>query len=336
MKTPDKSNFAGCLVGQCLGDALGMPAEGFGPDECHDYAHGIARNWLLGSDADIDKFQGQYTDDSQLARELMQSYRATGGFDPADYARRIGAIFDENRIVGRGVACNEAAFRVVNGISWEKSGCPPPRAGNGTAMRAAPVGLMAWDDRETLSKISRDQTWITHQDPRCIAGSVAIAGATTLAMTLDNIDCEDFSHRLTDYVRPFDESFADLLLNLPAWVVQSPEAVAEPIGGAGQPEGARRDWPGISPFVVPSVLWSLYSFLKYPDDYGSAVITSIAVGGDVDTTGAMTGAIAGARAGLEALPGHLTERLHDRQTWREAELVELAYDCFEIATTVRA
>ncbi|WP_082218394.1 ADP-ribosylglycohydrolase family protein [Kamptonema formosum] len=56
---------------------------------------------------DRDRFPypfGQYTDDSQLARELLESYLACGRFDPSDYARRIAAIFAENRIVGRGRA----------------------------------------------------------------------------------------------------------------------------------------------------------------------------------------------------------------------------------------
>jgi ADP-ribosylglycohydrolase len=42
------------------------------------------------------------------------------------------------------------------------------------------------------------------------------------------------------------------------------------------------------------VLWSLYSFLRSPEDYWETVCTAIAVGGDVDTTAAMAGAVSGA------------------------------------------
>jgi ADP-ribosylglycohydrolase len=52
---------------------------------------------------------GQYTDDSQLARELLQSYITCGKFDPQDYANRVAAIFAEGRIVGYGQATVAAA-----------------------------------------------------------------------------------------------------------------------------------------------------------------------------------------------------------------------------------
>ncbi|MDP7571364.1 MAG: ADP-ribosylglycohydrolase family protein, partial [Myxococcota bacterium] len=49
----------------------------------------------------------------------------------------------------------------------------------------------------------------------------------------------------------------------------------------------------IRPWVVTSVAWSLYSFLKTPWDFEETIYTAICCGGDVDTTAAMTGAIGG-------------------------------------------
>ena len=87
---------------------------------------------------------------------------------------------------------------------------------------------------------------------------------------------------------------------------------------------------GVSAFVVPSVLWSLYAFLRTPDDYWESVCTAIAVGGDTDTMAAMTGAIAGGRLGKTALPKALLERLTDQGTWDAAGLGRLARDCARI------
>jgi ADP-ribosylglycohydrolase len=42
-------------------------------------------------------------------------------------------------------------------------------------------------------------------------------------------------------------------------------------------------------------LWSIYAFLRAPDDYLDTVCVAIAAGGDVDTTAAMAGAIGGVR-----------------------------------------
>jgi ADP-ribosylglycohydrolase len=65
--------------------------------------------------------------------------------------------------------------------------------------------------------------------------------------------------------------------------------------------------------------------LRTPDDYWGAICTAIAVGGDVDTTAAMTGALSGAHLGFDRLPVDLARPLTDQGTWRLSELVDLAH-----------
>jgi ADP-ribosylglycohydrolase len=90
-----KEQFSGCLVGQCLGDALGFPVEGFPVEMCAPYVERLrACGAKQAFAASVDSPFGQYTDDSQLARELMVSYAALARFDPADYAARIQSIFE--------------------------------------------------------------------------------------------------------------------------------------------------------------------------------------------------------------------------------------------------
>ena len=76
------------------------------------------------------------------------------------------------------------------------------------------------------------------------------------------------------------------------------------------------------------MLWSLYAFLRTPEDYWATICTAIAVGGDVDTTAAMAGAISGAYLGLEAVPAHLAGRLTDQDAWGWTELIELAHEVY--------
>lgn len=87
---------------------------------------------------------------------------------------------------------------------------------------------------------------------------------------------------------------------------------------------------GISSFVIPSVLWSLYSFLKSPEDYWETICTSIMVGGDVDITAAMAGAISGAYNGFDAIPICFSKYVTDKNDWKITELVELAHRCYVI------
>lgn len=333
MAGPSRDQFAGSLIGQCLGDALGFVVEGHGPEACRAYVEEVLRS---GGAADAQRTPfpvGQYTDDSQLARELIESYVACSGFDPADYARRIAAIFAEGRIVGRGRATDAAASRLADGVAWEKAGTPAPNAGNGSAMRAGPVGCMFWNDPDALIETAHDQGRITHADSRCAAGAIAIAGAVALALSGTEkgpVPASRFIRQLAEWSQTADASFAAELIKLESWLELGPAEAGPVIAKAGLQPGFSDRWDGISPFVTSSVLWSLYSFLRSPDDYWETICTAIAVGGDVDTTAAMAGAISGAYLGLEALPRDLARNLNDQDRWGYDELVGLAHRMFEV------
>jgi ADP-ribosylglycohydrolase len=329
---PHKDQFSGCLVGQCLGDALGFVVEGFSPEACKRYVEDYL---IAGQTVEFGHFPlpfGQYSDDSQLARELIQSYVACKTFDPSDYAERIKLIFAEKRIVGFGYATKQAADRLYQGISWEVSGTPPPSAGNGSAMRAAPVGLFFFNNPQKLIHAAHDQGRITHSDPRCSAGSVAMSGAVALVLQEKKIIPDVFLSTLAGWTGTFEPGFASELMKLNELISLMPEEAVTFISKAGlDADYIDEDgWKGISPFVVSSVLWSLYAFLRSPDDYLETICTAISAGGDVDTTAAMAGAISGAYLGISAIPADLSSSLTDRGTWRYDELVQLAHTCYEI------
>jgi ADP-ribosylglycohydrolase len=332
MDLPRVEQYTGSLIGQCLADALGSPVEGQRPEICRYHVDTVIRAGKAAQLGRGDVPFGQYTDDSQLARELLQSYLHCGGFDAADYAARIAAIFSEGRIFGYGTATKQAVERLLQGVPWQQAGAPSPSAGNGSAMRAGPVGLLYFAEPEALIRVATEQGHITHQDPRCAAGSIVIAGAVALALRGGPIDGARFTATLKSWIGPRDPALGAALTQLPSWLLLPPEQAAGFIAAVGAEAGPGASqsnrWPGISPFVTPSVLWSLYCFLRSPDDYLETVCTAIAAGGDVDTTAAMAGAMSGARLGLAALPGELLYHLNDRGTWKLDALRELAEGCY--------
>jgi ADP-ribosylglycohydrolase len=119
---------------------------------------------------------------------------------------------------------------------------------------------------------------------------------------------------------------ADAIRSLTEWLSLPPDAAARHVHESGL-DPAHPRWQGISAFVTPSVLWSLYSFLRTPDDYWETICTAIGVGGDTDTMGAIAGAISGARLGVGALPTNLLVHLTDQGEWGYEELTELAHSC---------
>ena len=322
MPTPEQ--FAGCLIGKCVGDAIGYPIEGQTPKQCREYIDRCIRPGV------IESWSGQYSDDSQFARELVQSIVSCGTFDPVHYARHVCALFAENRIVGPGMGATAAAMRLAQGVPWDQAGTPAPSAGNGTAMRVAPLGLFYCHDHESLVGAARNQARVTHQDPRCHAGAIAIAGATALAVLQTRADPVVFLPRVAAWCRQEDPVLAEAIGQISEWRNEESDTVREIVKAIGVVPDHWSHGEGIPPFVTQSVLWALYAFICEPDDFTEAICLAISGGGDVDTTAAMTGAMCGARLGLSAVPKHWARRVNDGGTWGHRELIHLAEACYGI------
>jgi ADP-ribosylglycohydrolase len=312
-----------------LGDALGFVVEAQPPEIAREYVE----RWLRAGRAAERAAQhfpfGQYSDDTQLARELLLSYRERGGWDPESFATRLAHLFRDGRDVGAGRGTRTAALRLLMGVPWSESGTPAPYAGNGSAMRAGPLGLL-FRNRESISQAAREQSRITHLDPRCAAGAIAIAQAVSVAARGRDIDPALFLEEIAESAEQDDGSVAEAIRGLAEWSSLHPTEAAQHIHQSGL-DPAHPRWQGISAFVTPSVVWSLYAFLRSPDDFWETICTAVGVGGDTDTMAAMAGAISGARVGVTALPAGLLAHLTDQGEWRAQALVELADACAVIA-----
>jgi ADP-ribosyl-[dinitrogen reductase] hydrolase len=298
----------GCVLGGAVGDALGAPFEGL-------WSQSIPEPSALLSDfSEFEGFpRGQYTDDTQLTVATLQSIVRRGALDPADVARSIAKLWRSQAVVGPGGACTAAADRLLAGGHWSESGAPVGQAGNGTAMRTAALGLYFLARPSDLPEASAQISRITHQDPRSIAGGVAIASASRRQADRPDIEPDALCRAIAEDIRPYHAPFADLVAGLPALLAGDPEPAQEAIAWAGS---ATRDFPQpiITPFVVPTVLAALWSVLRHPTSWPDAVAAAIGLGGDVDTLGAIVGGLMGARLGLAAIPDHLASTvLHASQ-----------------------
>ncbi|HET6796559.1 MAG TPA: ADP-ribosylglycohydrolase family protein, partial [Gemmatimonadales bacterium] len=311
------------LLGQALGDAIGFVVEAEPPDVAREYVKEWLRNGRAGERSHPQFPFGQYSDDTQLARDLVRSFAECGGWIPADYAMRLAELFGQRRDVGAGPGTRSAAQRLLSGVPWQESGTAAPYAGNGSAMRAGPLGILI-PEPSAMCQAAREQSRITHLDPRCAAGSIAVARAVALA-TFPTIEPGPFLNDVSQCVASEDAMMALRIADLTEWLSLDPVHAAEHVHRAGFDASQREGWQGISAFVIPSVLWSLYAFLRSPDDYWETICTAVAVGGDTDTMAAISGAISGARLGRVGLPSHLVERLNDRGDWNALALIDLAH-----------
>ena len=170
---PSTDALAGSLLGLCLGDALGAPVESTHHRQAARYAVELRAGRLPASSRDAHPF-GQYTDDGQLARELLISIRDLRRFDPAAFGARIVALVEAGRLIGGGPGTLGAARRLLAGMAWDQAGTPSPYSGNGAAMRVGPMGVLLVETEEFASAV-RNQSRVTHLDARCAAGALAIA-----------------------------------------------------------------------------------------------------------------------------------------------------------------
>jgi ADP-ribosyl-[dinitrogen reductase] hydrolase len=298
-----EERFIGTLVGCAVGDALGAPFEGMGAnrlfeDEPLDYASiaGFPR--------------GQYTDDTQMTLAIVEAILRDGEINGKTVTEQFAKLWRSGEIVGPGMSCSDAMWRYIRGEApWHECGTERGRAGNGTAMRASPVGL--WD-YNAVERIAHDATVVsvmTHTDQRAIAGAVAVACAVAHLVTRDEVIASDFTKQVSKVVAGQSAEFARAIDKVPP-LLDADEGEAIPLivneGWAGHDPSF-----GVTPFVIPTVLASFYAFLRYPRDFGSAVKTVINMGGDVDSTASITGAITGAFNGIRAIPPQLRDGVKD-------------------------
>lgn len=238
------------------------------------------------------------------------------------------------RIVGYGHTTLTAAQALLHGVDWGHAGVLVT-TGNGSAMRAGPMGLLYANDFSSLLKAAVHQGMITHNSLHCSGGSAAVATAVALAarhsMPFDARQfLADVSHAMAPVDSVFGEGIRDLL---PAVLSASaPRALSAIVEFASTRLGDKLSAGGsvISSSVGQTVLWALRSFCLFPDDFMGCMGDAIRVGGDVDTTGAIAGAICGVRVGECAIPAWLRACVHDRTEYTAVDMVRIADEFYDL------
>src|SRR5208283_2200025 len=179
------------LLGGAIGDALGVFAE----SKPADYEPLLVWNGtdFLGSEHH-GLLPGQFSDDTQMSQMVAQSLVDNDGFNPEDLSVRYVDWIVSGRARGYGKTTLAAIGNLFSGIHWSESGIEGSY-GNGTAMRAAPIGIYFRNDLTQLIEVATLDAKITHNSDEAIAGSIAIA--MTAALACQN-DTEDLLTRLCE------------------------------------------------------------------------------------------------------------------------------------------
>jgi ADP-ribosyl-[dinitrogen reductase] hydrolase len=259
-------------LGLAIGDALGATTEFMTPGEIRArykvHRKIIGGGWLYLK-------PGQVTDDTQMSLALGQALLQGRQWDLERIADSFLAWM-RSKPVDIGATCRRGIRQyMLHGQlqvpfnEWD--------AGNGAAMRMAPVALFTLGDFDRLQQCSLEQARLTHNHPLSDAACVTIGTMVQQGIFgADRCRLHKTAHQLISRHASF--RFIDDPGHAGAYVVET----------------------------MQTVLHYLFSTASFEE----CLIGVVNQGGDADTTGAIAGMIAGAFYGREGIPARWLKRLN--------------------------
>jgi ADP-ribosyl-[dinitrogen reductase] hydrolase len=279
-----RDRYHGLLCGLAVGDACGQAATHRRPGTFAPLGDMIG-----GGPYDLPR--GAWGDKTAMALGLAESLVETGRSDPADQLARYLRWQRDGHLAATGqcVGISAETARALAQAQW--TGQPmagshdPSRPGKEPLARVAPAVAMFLAEPELALEAAVDAARITHQAPvtldavRYLAGLVAgaLQGAPKselLRPMFSPVEGYWQRHRLKPEVAAVARG---------SWVEKAPARI---FGGGQAPE------------ALEAALWCLQRARGYRD----AVLAAANLGGDADTTAAITGQLAGACHGAAGIP----------------------------------
>jgi ADP-ribosylglycohydrolase len=275
----------GCILGGAIGDAMGGPYEGaLPPVEMND-----AEPWRL-------------SDDTQLTLATCEAIALSGGVvEPSAIADNFALWHQERRVTGMGASTYKALSELARGGHWALVGRKGEyAAGNGAAVRAAPLAFCLdpteLADRQKIRDVSR----ITHHSEEAYAGALAVAAAVRAAAFGAWKGGGDLTYHVLR-VLP-DSAVKDRVQELAKLGAERPLAeIAQRYGASG--------------YVAESVPLALYGAQKMERlGFEEMLKELIRLGGDTDTIASIAGQISGTYLGAGRLPEELLSRVPEKSS----------------------
>jgi ADP-ribosyl-[dinitrogen reductase] hydrolase len=282
----EKDRFLGTLLAAAAGESLGAPHEFRKAAEV-----GVQKELKAGGPWAL----GEPTDDIELTLSLLRSLVARRKLDLDDVARNYLKWF-ATRPKDIGNLTRSALENLRAGdpptqsgaLAWEDSG--RQAAGNGSVMCCAPIGLLHVKSLEGLGEDAAAASRITHYDPRCVGGCVAVTTAIALLVRGDK-DAEEAIPRAAAAGGAISD---DVRMVIERGVSKRPEELTVDGSDMG--------------FVLHALELG-FSALAHAASLEEGLVAVIARGGDTDTNGCIAGALLGAKFGKGQVPDRWASKL---------------------------
>jgi len=309
-----RDKIRGMFLGVAIGDALGMPVEGYNAARIEEFADKQGKNRIMEYYANPDhkwfkdRKPGTWTDDTQLtlavAEGIIEAKMDLGVYDDKvmdAIAKAHVTSLEKLGDKGFGGTTREAIKAIKEGKSWRESAPTNPALGygNGVVMKLSPIAAVkaALGYRRGCYDLTMMLTNMTHNRETARIGSGAMLEAMTYCLRVEK---DNFS--LIDFIKVTGRGAAEAWTNvaalegaynilsriwrLPNYRAYNQGRIIEEFGGG-------------SVAVYDSLPFSLMYFVQNPFTI-DCVYDVLMAGGDTDSTGSMVASLLGALHGEKA------------------------------------
>ncbi|WP_187388236.1 ADP-ribosylglycohydrolase family protein [Seonamhaeicola marinus] len=284
-----KERFEGCILCGAIGDAWGSAFEGLNEEVTENVFYPFGkpeekeRLWSI-------------TDDTQLTLVTVEVLSNKDNITAEAVSAAFLKLYQERRIRGIGASTLKSLEELNAGGHWSQVGRRGEyAAGNGAAMRIAPLAFFRDISREAI----RDICTITHNNDDAYIGALCIIEAIRLILNKEWTGNENLVELIIERIP--DSRVRDRLIRINA--LDSLDEVYK---------------LGTSGYVVDSVPLAI-AFANSINDLGFEKMLErlIAAGGDTDTNCSMAAQIVGTLRGTSCIPDHLFLKLKalDEYEW---------------------
>ncbi|MEM7040583.1 MAG: ADP-ribosylglycohydrolase family protein, partial [Bacteroidota bacterium] len=206
-----------------------------------------------------------FSDDTQLTMATCEAIMEAGRPTAEQVSAAFKRWYRSGQLTGLGAATLKALVELVGGAAWGNTGTAGEHsAGNGAAMRIAPLAFlldpMLEADRETI----RDICQITHQNEEAYVGALAVVYAIRFIQN----DRQNFIHNIIRQLP--DSEVSERLIQISHQPGLSIREIGRKFGKTGH--------------VVDSVPLALFAAQQAPDiGLRKMMKELVALGGDTDT-----------------------------------------------------
>jgi len=284
----EQQRWRGLILGTAVGDSVGLPAEGISRRRNakifrQQWRQCFFMHWGMCSD---DTEQTVFVAQALLAQpNHVNLFRKRLAWSLRWWLLALPA--------GVGLGTGRAIIKLWLGFNPKKSGVYS--AGNGPAMRVAPIGAFFAQQPALLNEYVSASTLMTHTDRKALIGAKAVAEVIAWIWR-ENLTEKPPITEFTSLLSSIDDgSEWQGLVNRIEQGLQQDLSVTQFADLMGLSQG-------ISGYIYHTVPMVLYAWYTHFGDFPQTLTSILNCGGDTDTTGAIVGALAGSVTGEQGIP----------------------------------